>query len=641
MIAAGSRVMAVIKADGYNHGAYEVATIALANGATDLGVATLNEALALRHAGITEPLLAWIWDATDPQLLQQAIDADVAIAISSLAQLETLLAITPETAAAVAADDLDAAGSVGDAGADGDFEVTSGSAHDRDSGSASADELSSSSDDEAGDDSELSFDELMAEHGELTAAPIKAPNVWIKVDTGLSRSGVERSAWVELGQRIAAAQHRGQLNLRGAMTHMACADEPDHPANNAQRDAFFAALETFAAQGAPCEINHICNSPATLSRPDLHLQAVRPGVALYGMEPISGRTHDLRPAMTLTAPVTVVKTVAAGDRISYGGTWEASADTRLAVVACGYADGLPRSASGNFDVEIAGFRVPQRGRVCMDQFVVDLGAPDSPAAQAVQPGDIATIFGAPSECRTNDGRVTQVPTATELAENAGTIDYEILTNPHGARITREYVGRGIQDGSAQVATAEATRQLGQALGRLVRAGDVVILDGPLGAGKTTFTQGFARGMGVRGRVTSPTFTIARVHEPAGDSDNPALIHVDAYRLLDSPDSAGDPLGALDSLDLESELDRSVIVAEWGAGLVDALSRDYLLIEIDRSLADAAGMTAVPGAPGASGASGNAADTADTSGNDNGAQISGLSADSEPRLVRWSWHHRGA
>ena len=611
-IAAGSRVMAVIKADGYNHGAYEVATIALANGATDLGVATLNEALALRQAGITEPLLAWIWDATDPQLLQQAIDADVAIAISSLAQLDTLLAITSENAAA----------GVGSAGADGDFDITSGSANTDELNRGSDDDL----DDDLDDDAELSFDELMAEHSELTAAPTKAPNVWIKVDTGLSRSGVERSAWSELGQRIATAQRRGQLNLRGAMTHMACADEPDHPANNAQRDAFFAALETFAAQGAPCEINHMCNSPATLSRPDLHLQAVRPGVALYGMEPIAGRTHDLRPAMTLTAPVTVVKTVAAGDRISYGGTWEAPADTRLAVVACGYADGLPRSASGNFEVEIAGFRVPQRGRVCMDQFVVDLGAPDSPAAQAVQPGDIATIFGAPAECRTNDGRVTQAPTATELADNAGTIDYEILTNPHGARITREYVGRGIQAGSAQVATAEATRQLGQALGRLVRAGDVVILDGPLGAGKTTFTQGFARGMGVRGRVTSPTFTIARVHQPAGDSDDPALIHVDAYRLLDSPDSAGDPLGALDSLDLESELDRSVIVAEWGAGLVDALSRDYLLIEIDRSLADAAG---------------NAAGSADPSEDDNGAQTSGLSAESEPRLVRWSWHHRGA
>ncbi|APT93193.1 ATP-binding protein [Corynebacterium phocae] len=130
----------------------------------------------------------------------------------------------------------------------------------------------------------------------------------------------------------------------------------------------------------------------------------------------------------------------------------------------------------------------------------------------------------------------------------------------------------------------ATHQLGEELGRALETGDVVILDGPLGAGKTTFTQGIARGMQVKGRVTSPTFIIAREHRST--VGGPALIHMDAYRLLDS---GTDPLGELDALDLDTELDQAVVVAEWGAGLAEQLEQDYLLVRIDReagSCADA-------------------------------------------------------
>ena len=121
--------------------------------------------------------------------------------------------------------------------------------------------------------------------------------------------------------------------------------------------------------------------------------------------------------------------------------------------------------------------------------------------------------------------------------------------------------------------AADTQKLGEELGKALEAGDLVVLDGPLGAGKTTFTQGIARGMRVKGRVTSPTFVIAREHSSIGDG--PSLVHVDAYRLGD------DPLGELDALDLDSALEESVVVAEWGGGLVEQLAQRYVHVTLDR------------------------------------------------------------
>lgn len=145
-------------------------------------------------------------------------------------------------------------------------------------------------------------------------------------------------------------------------------------------------------------------------------------------------------------------------------------------------------------------------------------------------------------------------------------------------------------------TAEDMRAFGGELGAALAAGDLVILDGPLGAGKTTLTQGIAAGMNVRGRVTSPTFTIARHHRGLGGG--PDLVHVDAYRLFgeEGPGGEGDGAGgaaaggldaldALDSLDLDTDLEACVVVAEWGAGLVEQLSDSHLLVSIDRSAAD--------------------------------------------------------
>lgn len=141
-----------------------------------------------------------------------------------------------------------------------------------------------------------------------------------------------------------------------------------------------------------------------------------------------------------------------------------------------------------------------------------------------------------------------------------------------------------ETGSRTFAVAEDTRSFGEDLGAALEAGDVVILSGPLGAGKTTFTQGIATGMQVRGRVTSPTFVIAREHRST--AGGPDLVHVDAYRLLGEGGS-GDPVGELDALDLDTDLENAVVVAEWGGGLVEQLTERYLLVHIDRETAAAA------------------------------------------------------
>ncbi|WP_033261439.1 tRNA (adenosine(37)-N6)-threonylcarbamoyltransferase complex ATPase subunit type 1 TsaE [Amycolatopsis vancoresmycina] len=133
-------------------------------------------------------------------------------------------------------------------------------------------------------------------------------------------------------------------------------------------------------------------------------------------------------------------------------------------------------------------------------------------------------------------------------------------------------------------TPEETMDFGRALGRALRAGDLVLLAGPLGAGKTTLTRGIADGLGVGGRVSSPTFVLARVH-PAGTSGVP-LVHVDAYRL-------GGDLSQLDDLDLDTDLERSAIVVEWGEGSAERLSSDYLVVRLDRREDDVREITLEP------------------------------------------------
>jgi tRNA threonylcarbamoyladenosine biosynthesis protein TsaE len=135
------------------------------------------------------------------------------------------------------------------------------------------------------------------------------------------------------------------------------------------------------------------------------------------------------------------------------------------------------------------------------------------------------------------------------------------------------------EGTAELPTAADTIALGARLGSDLRAGDVVVLSGPLGAGKTVLAKGIAEAMDVDGPVTSPTFVLARVHPPRRN-DAPAMIHVDMYRLLDH--AGVDLLGELDSLDLDTELDDAVVVVEWGEGLAERLSERHLDVRLERA-----------------------------------------------------------
>lgn len=135
-------------------------------------------------------------------------------------------------------------------------------------------------------------------------------------------------------------------------------------------------------------------------------------------------------------------------------------------------------------------------------------------------------------------------------------------------------------GELELPTVADTERLGEQLGAQLRAGDLVLLAGPLGAGKTALVRGLARGLGVRGQVASPTFVLAREHPPSGDG--PALVHVDAYRLgLGDGRTAADVTAELDDLDLDTDLDRAVVAVEWGAGVAEQLAERAVQVTLQR------------------------------------------------------------
>ncbi|WP_092152262.1 alanine racemase [Corynebacterium mycetoides] len=258
----------------------------------------------------------------------------------------------------------------------------------------------------------------------LIDAHVTAP-LHIKVDTGMHRSGLVESDWEE----AFALAARAGLNVVGVMSHLAVADEVGNPYTDLQAAAFERAVRLARAHGLRADVNHLANTPALLTRPELKFDQVRAGLGLYGLEPIAGSDNDLRPALTWVARVVAVKPLSAGEAVSYGLTWSAPANGWFAVVAAGYADGVSRAWQGTFEVTIGGVRYPQVGRVCMDQFIVWLGESEPDAASGVAVGDEAVIFGA--------GGVS----ATELADKVGTINYEIICAPRG-RTVRSYVGGG-------------------------------------------------------------------------------------------------------------------------------------------------------------------------------------------------------
>lgn len=349
--AGGAEVMAVVKADGYGHGATATARTALAAGATRLGVATLEEACALRADGVTAPLLSWLHLPDED--FGPAVGAGVELGVASSRHLAGVLAAT-----------------------------------------------------------------------ERTGTPAV---VSLKLDTGLNRNGVSPAELDDLVAALGRAVAADQVRLGGLFSHLARADEPTHPVVDTQAARLRDGLARLRAAGLEPDVVHLANSAATLTRPDLRFDVVRPGIAVYGLSPVPERGDlGLRPAMTLRTRVALVKDVAAGEGVSYGHVWHAPADTRVALLPVGYADGVPRGLSTRFDVALGGRRHPVVGRVCMDQCVVDLG----PDGSGVAEGDTAVLFGPGA-----DGE----PTAQDWADTLGTIHYEVVTGVRG-RAVRTHVG---------------------------------------------------------------------------------------------------------------------------------------------------------------------------------------------------------
>ncbi|MEU9325361.1 alanine racemase [Streptomyces canus] len=266
---------------------------------------------------------------------------------------------------------------------------------------------------------------------ELIAAAREAglpARVQLKADTGLGRGGCQPGGdWAELVAEALRAQSEGLLRVTGLWSHFACADEPGHPSIAAQLTLFREMLAYAEGQGVRPEVRHIANSPATLTLPESHFDLVRTGIAVYGISPSPelGGPADfgLRPVMTLSASIALVKHVPGGHGVSYGHRYVTPGATTLGLVPVGYADGIPRHASGAGPVLVDGKWRTVAGRIAMDQFVVDLGG-DEPA-----PGTRAVLFGPGDRGE---------PTAEDWAQASGTIAYEIVTRI-GTRVPRVYV----------------------------------------------------------------------------------------------------------------------------------------------------------------------------------------------------------
>ncbi|MER5647147.1 alanine racemase [Streptosporangium sp. NPDC002524] len=347
--APGAEVMVAVKADAYGHGLVPVARACLEAGAGRLGTAYVREALELRAAGVTAPILAWILPPGEP--LERAVEQDVELSAGSVATADAI------------------AGAAAGAG--------------------------------------------------------RTARVHLKADTGMSRGGASAADWAALVDRALRHRAEGTIEIVGLWSHFACADIPGDPSVAAQLAAFEEALLVAekAGAGGSHVVRHIANSAALLTLPQARYDLVRPGLAAYGLSPVPQLgDFGLRPAMTLTARIALVKRVPAGSGVSYGHLYITDRETTLGLVPLGYADGVLRHATNLAEVLAGGRRRRVAGRVCMDQFMIDVG--DDPLAE----GDEVILFG--------DGSRGE-PTAQEWADSLGTITHEIVTRI-GSRVPRVY-----------------------------------------------------------------------------------------------------------------------------------------------------------------------------------------------------------
>ncbi len=356
-----ARLMAVVKADGYGHGAEAVARTALANGADMLAVARIDEGVQLRRAGIDAPIL--VMGPTFPGFTDRIIDYDLIQGVTSLAAARELAARAVQR---------------------------------------------------------------------NTVIPVH-----VKVDSGMGRLGLVPECGAPGGdlrlpavEEVRALSNLDGLRLEGIFTHFAAADETDKTFAELQLDIFSTFLDRLSRAGIDCGLRHAANSAAVIDLPRAHLDAVRPGIALYGLYPsraVDLRKVELRPALALKSRILQVKEVPAGFPVSYGMTWQAPCDTRIATVATGYADGIQRRLSNRGRMLVHGVEVPIVGRVCMDLIMLDVGA-----VEGVAVGDEVVIIG-----RQGDAEIS----ADTVADLLDTINYEVVFT-NFARVPRRYIGTG-------------------------------------------------------------------------------------------------------------------------------------------------------------------------------------------------------
>lgn len=347
-----TKVLAVVKGDAYGHGAIEVTKALSEIGTYGFAVATVGEALALRRAGITKPIL--ILDFVFPNQFETIVRNDIMLTIFQYGIAKEL---------------NEAAGSMG------------------------------------------------------TTA-----HIHIKVDTGMGRIGyIPDDKSIDEICRIAQLPN---IEIDGIFTHFACADEADKTSMNKQYEKFKSFVEKLEQRGINIPIKHVCNSAAIIEKNDNYLNLVRSGIVTYGLYPseeVNKENLRVEPAMELHSVVINVKTIHEGDTVSYGSTYVATKPTVIATIPVGYADGYPRMLSNKGSVLIHGKRAQIVGKVCMDQFMVDVtDIPD------VSIGDNVTLIG-------RDG--DECITCEEIGDISGRFNYEFLCCIT-RRVPRVYIRNG-------------------------------------------------------------------------------------------------------------------------------------------------------------------------------------------------------
>ena len=378
--APGALQLATVKANAYGHGLVPVALAALDGGADWLGVAQLAEAFALRR-GLDEAGVAradaplLAWISTSSSDFSAAIEADIDLSVSWTWVLADICAAAREVG--------------------------------------------------------------------------RPARVHVKIDTGMSRAGSTLADLPALASALRMAVDDGLVDVVGAWSHMSRADDPSEAGNASTAShvrIFEEGLAILADAGITPRIRHLAATSGILWHPEAHYDMVRAGIGLYGLSPdpavATSEQLGLVPALELRAPLTSVKVIEEGTPVSYGGTWVAPTRRWIGLVPLGYGDGILRAVSNKARVVVhtasGPFNAPLIGRVCMDQFMVDLGpaqaSPGTPTARSgqapVAPGDTAILFGSGA-----GGEAL----ADDWADAASTINYEIVTHL-GTHIPRTYRG---------------------------------------------------------------------------------------------------------------------------------------------------------------------------------------------------------